>query len=293
MILLVGANGHLGGAVAQLLIKAKKPLSALVRDPAAANAQKLKEAGVALHKGDLKDRGSVEQALKGADTVICTATAIFPKAPGDSQETVDRDAIGALIDSAAKAGVKKFVYVSFACTTLDDQYPLAQAKRGNEKKLAATSMDYTILRPTFFFESWLSAAVGFDVASGKVKIYGDGTGKLSLISIPDVAQAVVGCLDKPAASKKTVVIGGPRAVSQLEIVELVEKQTGKKLQREHVPAEVIKAVRGSPPETITASVMGLAASYAKGEEIPATWTGMLGVPALTSPEDWIKRNFAR
>jgi hypothetical protein len=37
-------------------------------------------------------------------------------------------------------------------------------------------MAYTILQASYFMQIWLTPALGFDVANGKARLYGDGSG---------------------------------------------------------------------------------------------------------------------
>ena len=50
-------------------------------------------------------------------------------------------------------------------------------------------MAYTILQASYLMEIWLTPALGFDVANGKARLYGDGSRPVSWISYRDVARA--------------------------------------------------------------------------------------------------------
>ncbi len=71
MILVVGATGHLGGAVTRMLLAQGQPVRILVRPQS--DYQPLAEAGAQVVLGDLKQPGSLDAACQGADTVITTA----------------------------------------------------------------------------------------------------------------------------------------------------------------------------------------------------------------------------
>src|SRR5206468_7505479 len=75
------------------------------------------------------------------------------------------------------------------------------------------------------------SVVGFDAAGGKVKIYGEGNGKVSYIALEDVAKAVVACVDNASTSRQAIPIGGPAALSQLDAIALAEKTTGRSEER--------------------------------------------------------------
>jgi len=96
MILIVGSTGLVGSAVTTKLSAGGKPVTALVRDPASEKARALAAAGAKLVVGDLKDRSSLEKALAGVDTVICTASSTISRREGDSLDTVDNKGVQSL-----------------------------------------------------------------------------------------------------------------------------------------------------------------------------------------------------
>ncbi|MCH8876743.1 MAG: SDR family NAD(P)-dependent oxidoreductase [Chloroflexi bacterium] len=66
VILITGATGQQGGAAAQYLFKDGWAVRALVRDPNKDKAQELAKQGVEFVQGDLYDRASLDDALRGA-----------------------------------------------------------------------------------------------------------------------------------------------------------------------------------------------------------------------------------
>lgn len=289
MILIVGSTGSLGTTVTKKLAAAGKKVTALVRDPSSEKAGALRAVGAKLVTGDLKDRYRLEKAVEGVDTVICTASSTMSRREGDSLETVDGKGVQSLIDTAERKNVRRFIFVSFS-RNVEGDFPLAKFKRAAEKRLESSKLDYTILLPSYFPETWLSPVVGFDVAGGKVRIYGDGRAKGSYVALEDVARAVVACVDNPKASRQAIPVGGPRPYSQLEAADLVERATGKKLEREHMSAEQIKAARAGATDPMQASFLGLFDALAHGDVVPTDWTRVLGVQPA-SLEEWVKRTY--
>lgn len=174
MIVVVGSTGVLGGEICGQLVKSGKGVRALVR--ATSSAEKtdaLKKQGAELVTGDLKDPGSLSAACSGVDTVISTASSTMSRQEGDSIETVDRKGQLSLIEAAKKAGVGRFIFVSFPHGE-EPSCPLEAAKMEVEGILASSGMTYTIIYANVFMEVWLSPALGFDYANAKATIYGDG-----------------------------------------------------------------------------------------------------------------------
>jgi len=200
MILVVGATGLLGGEICRQLAAQSKPVRALVRpngDPS--KAETLHGLGVAVVTGDLRDPASLEAACRGCDTVISTASAMpFSSHPDNTLKAVDEDGLRGLIDAARASAVQHFVYVSFS-GNIEGDFPLCHAKRATEHYLRQSGLPYTIPRPSYFMEVWLSPMPGFDAANASARIYGSGDQKLSWISLRDVARFAVACLDNPAA----------------------------------------------------------------------------------------------
>ena len=289
MILVVGSTGILGTTVCLKLAAAGKPVRGLVRDTTSEKARRLAQAGVTLVTGDLKDRASLDRAVQGVRTVICTASSTLSRRDGDSIESVDRDGVTALIAAAAAAGVQDFIHVSFDHAGQD--YPLALAKRAAEGKLKASRLNWTILQPACFSEIWLSPAVGFDVAGGTIKIYGEGDQPMHYIAIEDVARAVVASVGNAAASRKVFRFGGGSAASQLDAVKLFERATGRKLAIERMSLADIRAARAAAPDTLTATFLGLFEQVALGFKADPDWQTQLGGRALTL-EEWVQRNSA-
>jgi NADH dehydrogenase len=267
MILVVGSTGFLGSNVVQRLTASGKQVRALVRASSDPSKRALLEAsGATLVEGDLKDRASLDRACAGVDTVISTASATVSRGGGDNLETVDRDGQRGLVDAAEAAGVRHFIYVSFSGNNTD-VFPLSEAKRGVEKRLRDGRAKYTIVRPSFFMEVWLSPMLGFDPAGGTVRIYGNGDQPMSMVSVPDVGAYIAGCVQNSAVENQTIELGGPEPTTYNTIVSLYEKALGKTIAREHVPVAALEAQFHAASDPIEKTFAALMLGAARGDAI--------------------------
>ena len=234
MDLVVGATGILGGEICRGLVAEGRAVRAMVRSSSAPDkVAALKSAGVETFVGDVKDADSLAAACAGIDTVISTASSTLSRADGDDIETVDRQGQLSLVAAAKAAGVDRFVFVSFPPD--ESEFPLQDAKRAVEGAIVDSGLGYTILHPTHFREVWLSAALGFEPANAKARVFGDGDGPISWISLFDVAKAVIAAVGNPKAENQTIALGGPEALTLAEVISRFEKATGRSFDREVVP----------------------------------------------------------
>jgi len=268
-----------------LLAAEGKPTRALVRSTSdSGKVAQLENLQLEIARGDLKDRSSLEAACLGATTVISTASSTLSRAEGDSIQTVDLEGQLNLIDAAKAAGVSRFVLISFP--RADNEFPLQTAKRAVEEYLKASGLTYTILQPTCFMEVWLGPTLGFDAANAKVRIYGSGENKVSWISFRDVAKFAVATLNHPDARNQVIELGGPAALSPLEVVKIFEKSQGRLFEVEHVSEDALEEQKKSATDPLQQSFAALMLYYAEGNVIDMHETLKKFPVKLTSVQDY-------
>jgi len=262
MILVVGATGLLGTRICERLRAEGQPVRALVRRTSSPDkVNTLKSLGCELAAGDLKEPAQIEAACQGIAAVISSASSTLSRQSGDSIESVDLQGQLTLVDAARNANVRRFVFVSFP----DDpavQYPLTQAKRSVERAIA--DLDFTSIQASFFMEVWLSPALGFDYKQGKARIYGDGSKPISWVSYRDVAEFCVAPILRSVASRSVLEVGGPEALTPLEVVKIFEEESGRRFDTEAVPETELQKQFGSANDSLEKSFAGIMLKYARG-----------------------------
>ena len=147
-ILVTGATGHQGNAVAHHLLKRGKfHVRALVRDEHKHSAIALKRLGAELFIGDLDQQSSIEHALQGVYGVFSM------QGLNDGIEAEIREG-KALVDVAKALGIGHFVYSSVGSAERKTGVPHFDSKFQIEEYVRASGLPYTILRPVFFFYNY-------------------------------------------------------------------------------------------------------------------------------------------
>lgn len=291
MILVAGATGELGRAICRKLMERGGTVYGMVRPTSAPAAiAELEAMGVATVRADLADPDSLREACSGCDSVVSGMSAMGR--PAENIEQVDRDGQLALVSAAAEEGVERFVYVSYSGVIGKDD-PLTLAKRAVERTLKHSGMTWTVLRPSFFMETWLSPALGFDVAAGRVRIYGDGREPISWVARDDVAGFAAEAVDSEEARNATLEIGGPEAIAPLDVVRLYQSLTGRDIEVERVDEAALRTQAASARDPHARSIAALMLAYARGNVIPMDDVAERFGLELTSLRHWAEAEVAR
>jgi len=145
-ILVTGATGTQGGAVARHLLKAGMTVRALTRKPDGAAAKALVALGAAIVQGDLGDRESLVRAFSGADGVYAVTDFFKNGIPAEIEQGKR------MADVAKETGVGHFVLASVAFPTGTSGVPHFDSKREIERHVESLGIRYTFLRPSLFME---------------------------------------------------------------------------------------------------------------------------------------------
>ena len=269
-ILVVGSTGTLGSMAAQTALEAGYDVVALVRDRSSPAARRLRKAGARIRVGDLKDGVQINNAVRGISSVIVTATATLSRQEGDSLEAVDGIGLQALIKACIQNGVQHFVLVSFS-RGIESDTPLSQFKRAAERRLENSAIECTILLPSYFPEKFMTPLVGFDIEAGTVQIYGDGTRPVNYVATRDVAELAAICAMQPRGHG-AIPMGGPKAYSQLQAVDLAERMTNKKLTLNYMSLDQIDSAMSQTEDPLKQSYLGLYRGLAVGDTPTARWS---------------------
>ena len=133
-------------------------------------------------------------------------------------------------------------------------------------------MEWVILQPTAFMEIWLSPQLGWDLSRGRVRVFGDGRKRTSLVSLEDVADWAVVAALAPELAGRVLPVCGPDPLSPLEIVRMAEEVTRRTFRVRHIPLPLVKAAVSllRRPNPILSSLLLIGIGSAERGEVLAT-----------------------
>lgn len=240
MILIVGASGRLGGAVARRLLASGQPVRAMSRTPA--KLADLARLGADVVAGDLREPASLAHACQGAHMVLAAAHA-FDGGGANNPRAVDDGGNRHLIDAARAAGVSHFVLTSILGARPDHPIDAFRYKARAERYLHASGLSYTILRPTAYMELWAQIIGELIVKRGKAMIFGRGANPVNFVSAEDVARFAIIALEDPQARDQIIEVGGPENLTLLQVAALIERVTGRTASKQHIPLPMMRVMR--------------------------------------------------
>jgi uncharacterized protein YbjT (DUF2867 family) len=161
-VLVTGATGRQGGAVIRHMLPKGWKLRALTRNPGGHAARDLADQGVEVVQGDLEDRTSLEQAVRGVYGVYSVQDfwTVGPKREVQQGKNI--------ADVARKAGVEHFVYSSVGGAERNSGIDHWESKWEVEKHIRKLGLPATMLRPAAFMENYYIDQVEVGILKGKL-----------------------------------------------------------------------------------------------------------------------------
>jgi uncharacterized protein YbjT (DUF2867 family) len=235
-VLVTGATGFVGPRIVHALRAQDRDVRVLVREPA--RAGQLASLGAELVAGDMTDRVSLREAVRGCTHVI-HLVAILTGRPQDFHRVMT-DGTNDLIAAAKEERVERWIQMSALGTSeqTKDVVPYYAAKWAMERAVVASGLEYVIFRPSFVFGPGGGALQTFIRQvrlSPIVTIIGDGVQRSQPIWRDDVAAYFAKSIDLPQAANRTFELGGPDVVDWNELYRRIAKVLRKRRRFVNVP----------------------------------------------------------
>jgi len=238
MILVVGATGQQGGAVARhLLLQPGFAVRALTRDLAKPAARTLAQAGAEIFRGDLDDAASMKRALDGAWGAFSVQN--FLETGYDKEIRQGK----ALADAAKAAGVQHLVYTSVVSADRKTGLPHFESKWQIEQHIHQGGLSYTILRPAFFMQNW-HGFLREPILNGTLPLPLHPQTRLQQISVEDIGAFAAMAFHHPSKwAGRTIELAGEE-LTMLQVAETLTRVLGWNVKYVQVPWEQFRQRAG-------------------------------------------------
>ncbi|MFB2583484.1 NAD-dependent epimerase/dehydratase family protein [Herbiconiux liukaitaii] len=279
-VLVTGASGYLGRAVAEVLRDGGHEVRTLQRRPSTV-------AGVEDVLGTVTDEAAVRRATAGRDAVVHLAAKVSLAGDPRDFDRINVEGTRIVLDAARDAGVTRFVHISspsvahagrsLAGVGADPADPLAARGDYARTKAAAellalsrddSGMPVVAIRPHVVWgpgDTQLIERVVDRARRGTLPLLGDGTALIDTTYIDNAAEAIAAALDRAedAHGRAFVVTNGePRTVA--ELMTRICAAAGVPAPRWRVPARVGQAA-GSAVERVWGVAARLRPALFSGE----------------------------
>jgi uncharacterized protein YbjT (DUF2867 family) len=235
-VLVTGATGNQGGAVARALLKKGHKVRALTRKPDSAGALALKQLGAELAVGSFDERDALARAMTGVDAVFIMGT---PFEAG--METETRQGIAA-VDAAKAAGVKHVVYTSVSDANKKTGIPHFESKARVEEYLAKADVPYTIIAPVFFTENLIGPWFGQGLKHGVVSMALPGKRPLQHITVEEIGAFAAMVLERREAFLGKRIDLGSTELTGEQVAEIFSRVTGKPFRYMELPLAQLRSM---------------------------------------------------
>ena len=235
-ILVTGATGTQGGAVARELLERGYVVRGLTRNLSSERAQAMTALGANMVRGDFDDIESLVAAMDGAHGVF--AMTDFWEHGYDKEVEHGKN----LVDAARAAGVRHFVYTSVASADDNTGIPHFDSKAEVEAYLTRSGLDYSVLRPVEFMENvrWAHDTI----LAGSYPDPREPDRSHQWVASRDIGFFVGEAFDDPEEwSGKTLEIAGDELTIG-EYVELLKRVTGVDVTFQQVPWDAYEEQAG-------------------------------------------------
>ena len=218
-ILILGASGNVGSALAQQLTAAGETV---VR----ATSKKDNLQADQVHY-DIAQNVGLEAALEGVDRVFV----LMP--PGYTNQ----DELAAPLFAAARErGLKKVVFMTAMGANADPNTPMRKA----EIALEQSGLPYNIIRPNWFMQNFNSFWIQGILAQGKIFLpVGDAKG--SFIDARDIASVAATLLTSDTFANRDFDLTGAESLDHHEVAAILSEVTGKTITYQEVSPEAMRS----------------------------------------------------
>jgi NADH dehydrogenase len=231
LVTVFGGSGFIGTQIVRALARRGARIRVAVRQPHLAHAMRLMgDVGqVEVVQANVRDADSVARAVQGADAVINLVGLLY-ETGRQTFQAVHVDAARTLAQAASDAGAR-LVQMSALGADPTSASRYARSKAAGEAAIRDVLPSAVILRPSIVFgpgDNFFNKFGEMAAASPFLPLIGGGRTRFQPVYVGDLAQAAATVALDPQYAGQTYELGGPGVFSFREILDLIQKETGRR-----------------------------------------------------------------
>jgi len=235
IILVTGATGNQGGAIARQLLSKGFRVRAMSRNPDGERSRALAALGAEVVRGEFDDPESLERALEGAWGAYSVQNTWEAGVAREEEQ-------GKLFaEIARKKEISHFVYSSVGSAHRTTGIPHFDNKWRIEQKIRSLVFpSYTILRPAFFMDNFVSPWFKPGLMEGKLKIALKPDTVLQMNAVEDIGRFGLMAFENHEKMNGIELDFAGDQLTMPEAAEIIGKAMGKKIIFERTPIEEVR-----------------------------------------------------
>lgn len=252
---MTGATGFAGGHLCRYLVQRGWTVAGLAR--AKSDASALERLGVEKVVGDVRDKASLADGIRGADVVFHLA-AIFREAgaPEDVYRAVNVDGTRNVVEAAAEGNARRFVHCSTVgvhgdtgSAPVDETSPLKSADDSyNRTKLAGETLARELFAKLGLAGAVVRPSAGYGpgelrylklykgIKKGRFVMIGSGKTLQNLAYVDDLCEGLALAGTRPEAVGEAFILAGAENVTLSQLVGKIAAAVGAPPPRLRIPA---------------------------------------------------------
>ena len=224
LITVFGGSGFLGRHLVRALARRHYRIRVAVRRPElAGHLQPLGRVGqIHAVQTNVRDAGSVEAALHGADAAVNLVGILFERGRQRFEAVQAQGATHVAVAAAAEGA--RLVHVSAIGADAKSPSAYARSKAAGEAAVLAAKPDAAIMRPSIMFgpeDDFFNKFAALARMLPALPLIGGGETKFQPVFVADVAEAIARAVDGNATPGATYELGGPEVRTFKQLMEYV------------------------------------------------------------------------
>ena len=232
LVTVFGGTGFLGRHITEHLARDGASVRIAVRHPAPLQGDQFTSV-----TADIRDESAVAAAVAGADAAV-NAVSAYVEGAGITYGDVHERGAGNVARLCEQQGVQHLVHISGIGADAASPSRYIGARGRGDLIVREAFPRAVILCPSVMFgldDAFLNSLAKIVMLSPVVPLIGGGRTRLQPVHVGDVAEAVARSLPSPDAESRTYDLGGAKAYSLREIVEMIAARMGRRCRLLSIP----------------------------------------------------------